>query len=154
MVFTLSSDDFANNRPIPVQYTADGADSSPPLSWKGVPVETKCFALVAEDPDAPAGTWVHWVIWNIPATSRELKQNLPKTEHPIDQAIQGKNDFSRTGYNGPSPPWGTHHYFFRLYALDALLSLIAGAKKPQLESAMKGHVLAEAVLVGTYSRNR
>ncbi|RPJ07787.1 MAG: YbhB/YbcL family Raf kinase inhibitor-like protein [Spirochaetaceae bacterium] len=163
MALSFSSDGFGNNKTIPVQYTADGTDSSPPLSWAGSPAGTQSFAVICDDPDAPAapaapaalgGTWVHWVIWNIPATTPGLRQNMQKTEHPIGPSVQGKNDFGRTGYNGPSPPSGTHRYFFKLYALDAMLSLIAGAKKPQLEAAMKGHVLAQAVLVGTYTRRR
>lgn len=148
----LTSSAFKENDSIPTVYTCDGKDASPPLSWSGAPGGTKSFALIADDPDAPRGTWVHWVLWNLPATATELKEALPILSHLPSGAVQGKNDFGNSGYGGPCPPAGTHRYFFKLYALDALLALNAGATKSQLEAAMKGHVLAQATLMGTYSR--
>ncbi|MBN2353792.1 MAG: YbhB/YbcL family Raf kinase inhibitor-like protein [Spirochaetales bacterium] len=156
----LSSIAFASNHPIPARFTADGADVSPPLSWTDPPAGTKSFALIVDDPDAPGKAWVHWVIYDIPAGTRELKENVPTQARPFDSAqggpspgmSQGINDFRRTGYGGPSPPSGTHRYVFTLYALDAALGLPPGAAKQQLLAAMKGHVLAEAKLTGAYRR--
>jgi Raf kinase inhibitor-like YbhB/YbcL family protein len=157
---TLKSAAFAPNAPIPARYTADGADVSPPLAWSDPPAATESFALIVDDPDAPGKTWVHWVIYGISAGTRELKERVPTNAGPFDSAqggpfagmSQGINDFHKTGYGGPSPPSGTHRYVFTLYALDVALDLPPGAAKPQLLAAMKGHVLAEAKLVGTYRR--
>jgi Raf kinase inhibitor-like YbhB/YbcL family protein len=156
----LESSAFTHGQPIPVRYTADGADVSPPLSWTDPPAGTRSFALVADDPDAAGRPWVHWVIYNIPAATFSLKESVPPAAQPFGSAQgrpfsgirQGINDFRKTGYGGPSPPSGTHHYVFTLYALDAELALPAGATKPQLLAAVKGHVLAEAKLIGTYRR--
>ncbi len=148
----LVSSAFSEGGMIPSQYTCDGKDISPPLSWSEVPEGTKSFALICDDPDAPMGTWVHWVIYNIPDTTRQLPEAVPTTERLQDGSFQGKNDFKRFGYGGPCPPGGTHRYFFKLYALDTMLDLKPGATKAQLLEAMKGHILAEAQLMGKYGR--
>ncbi len=149
----LSSAAFANGQSIPKKYTCDGEDVSPPLKWTNAPKETKSFALISDDPDAPAGTWVHWVIFNIPADVSELKENLPKTESVLGKAKQGINDFEKIGYGGPCPPSGSpHRYFFKLYALDTELNLSGNVKKEDLVKAMQGHILAEGQIIGTYQR--
>jgi Raf kinase inhibitor-like YbhB/YbcL family protein len=153
MTIQLTSSAFNEGAVIPVQHTCDGKDSSPPLRWSGAPGGARTFALVADDPDAPAGTWVHWVIYNIPASVAELPEGTPTTETIANGAAQGKNDFRRTGYGGPCPPRGkAHRYYFRLYALDAELSLKPGATKQDLLRAMEGHILAQGQLMGTYQR--
>lgn len=157
MAFSLSSAAFGGGAAIPVEHTCDGADVSPPLAWSDPPAGTKSFALIADDPDAPAGTWVHWVLYNLPGKTMALPEALSKMDTPVEipGALQGKNDFSRNGYGGPCPPAGkAHRYFFKLYALDAPLSLKAGARKADVEHAMQGHVLATAQLMGTYARKR
>jgi Raf kinase inhibitor-like YbhB/YbcL family protein len=136
----------------PSQYTCDGADTSPQLSWPAPPAGTKSFALVMADPDAPGGTFVHWVLYDIPADARELPAAVPKQAQLADNSRQGKNDFGKSGYGGPCPPGGTHHYVFSLYALDITLGLAPGATRSQVESAIKGHILAHGELVGLYSR--
>lgn len=153
MSFQIISPAFSNDATIPKNYTCDGPDLSPPLSWTGAPSGTKIFALIADDPDAPAGTWVHWVLYNLPATAKDLPEGVKKEEQLPDGTLQGRNDFRKIGYNGPCPPPGKpHRYFFKLYALNSNLSLKAGATKAELESAMKGHVLAQAELIGKYGR--
>ncbi len=155
MSFSLQSSAFKEGADIPRQYTCEGADISPALSWTEAPQKTQTFALIADDPDAPVGTWVHWVAWNIPAGERQLPENVAKTAGLPGGGSQGTNDFRKTGYGGPCPPPGKpHRYFFKLYALDAKLDLKPGANKKDLEQAMKGHVLAEAQLMGRYQRNR
>jgi len=145
--FTLTSPAFAAGKPIPPRFTADGADVSPPLTIGDPPPGTASFALIMDDPDAPMGTWVHWVVWNIPAATREIPEGrLPSG------AVEGRNSWHRTGYGGPAPPSGTHRYFFKLYALDITLDLPAATGKAELLRAMEGHVLAKAELMGTYSR--
>lgn len=136
----------------PRQYTCDGADTSPQLSWPVPPTATKSFALIMTDPDAPGGTFVHWVLYDIPLTARELPVGVPKQGQLSDNSRQGRNDFGRTGYGGPCPPRGTHHYIFSLYALDTMLGLPPGATRSQVEAAMKGHILAQGELTATYSR--
>jgi Raf kinase inhibitor-like YbhB/YbcL family protein len=153
MAFSLTSSAFAAGAAIPAQYTCKGADTSPPLEWNGVPANTATFAIIMDDPDAPAGTWVHWVLWNLPANAHSLPEGVPKREQLDDGARQGRNSFRKAGYNGPCPPAGaTHRYFFRLYALDAKLDLAAGASRSQLDEAMKGHVLAETEYMGTFHK--
>ena len=156
MAFALSSTAFKDGAAIPVKHTCDGADVSPPLAWSGAPPGTRTFALIADDPDAPAGTWVHWVLYNLPATVSELPENVAKVEtHDLGGARQGRTDFRRPGYCGPCPPPGpAHRYFFKLYALDALLNLKAGAQKKDVEAAMQGHVLGTTQLMGTYARQK
>lgn len=154
MAFEIKSSAFKNNEMIPPVYTCDGKDISPPLSWNDAPAGTKSFALINDDPDAPVGTWDHWLIYSIPAGTHELAENMPKDAQLKNGAKQGKNGWGKTGYGGPCPPSGVHRYFFKLYALDAELSLPAGATKQQVESAMKGHILAEAQLIGKYTRKK
>jgi len=156
MAFTLTSAAFRDGAGIPVKYTCDGVDVSPPLSWSGAPAGTGGFALIVDDPDAPAGTWVHWVLYNLPAAVFELPENIAKVESlDLGGARQGRNDFRRPGYGGPCPPPGpAHRYFFKLYALAAPLTLKAGAQKRDVEAAMEGHVLATAQLMGTYGRSK
>jgi hypothetical protein len=157
MPFTLTSTAFKEGAPVPVKHTCDGADVSPPLAWSGAPPGAMAFALIADDPDAPAGTWVHWVLYNLPGTAAGLPENVAKTETLPDLggAAQGQTDFRRPGYGGPCPPPGpAHRYFFKLYALDAALKLKAGATKQDVEVAMKDHVLGTAQLMGTYGRQK
>jgi Raf kinase inhibitor-like YbhB/YbcL family protein len=142
----LSSLAFEDNGTIPSEYTCDGADISPPLSFSSIPVNTKSLALIVDDPDAPMGTWVHWLVWNIPVNKTGFSEGENITY------MQGKNDFGTSDYGGPCPPSGTHRYFFKLYALDTTLKLNQGSTKKQLESAMSGHILEEAQLIGTYTR--
>ena len=148
----IRSPAFARNSPIPAVHTCDGEDVSPPLTFAGVPQGTRSLALLADDPDAPAGTWVHWVAWNIPAGAASLPGNVLKKDRLPDGTRQGINDFGRAGYGGPCPPSGTHRYFFRLYALDTTLDLPATTTRSDLDRAMKGHLLAQAETLGTYKR--
>jgi Raf kinase inhibitor-like YbhB/YbcL family protein len=144
---TVTSPVVKNNEKIPTKYTCDGKDISPPLTVRGVPKEAKSLALIVDDPDAPVGVWVHWVVWNIdPKTTK-----IPEGSVPAG-ALQGKNDFQRLTYGGPCPPSGTHRYFFKVYALDMMLNLAANSTKTDLEKAMKGHITAEGQLVGLYKR--
>jgi Raf kinase inhibitor-like YbhB/YbcL family protein len=153
MTFSMTSSAFAPGASIPKAYTADGRDVSPSLRWENPPPGSQSFALICDDPDAPVGTWAHWVIWNIPASARELNEAVQHIKTLADGAAQGKNDFGRIGYGGPSPPAGKpHRYFFRLYALKEKLTLAAGASRGELERAMQGKVLATAELLGTYRR--
>ena len=153
MSMKLESAAFAEGEMIPSVHTCDGKDVSPPLSWTDPPEGTASFALIADDPDAPGRTWVHWIAWNVPAGTRALAQGVPKSAEAPDGTRQGMNDFRRMGYGGPCPPSGTHRYFFRLYALDTLLDLPSRATRRDLEGAMRGHVLAEATLMGKYRRS-
>lgn len=154
MNFKITSTAFKEGEFIPSKYTCDGENISPPLSWSDLPSGTKSLALINDDPDAPVGDWVHWIIYNIPPDTKELieaasnKKNLPKG------SLEGLNDWNRIGYGGPCPPTGVHRYFFKLYALDCVLSLKQGATKKQLLDAMKGHILALAQLIGKYQRKR
>jgi Raf kinase inhibitor-like YbhB/YbcL family protein len=156
MKLTVTSTAFAAGERIPKQYTGEGADRSPPLAWSGGPTGTAEFALIMDDPDAPAGTWVHWVLYKIPSATTGLKEGIPTTAALEDPpgALQGKNSSNTTGYRGPMPPpgHGTHHYHFKVYALGQALTLSAGATKQQVLDAMRGRILAEGDLVGTYSR--
>lgn len=142
----LTSSAFQNNGQIPSEYTCDGNDLSPPLSISEVPANAKNLVLISDDPDAPVGTWDHWVIFNMHPSTREIS----KGKEP--QGTAGKNSWGRTGYGGPCPPSGTHRYFFKLYALDTMLNLPQGAAKKDLERAMQGHIIAQAQLVGLYKR--
>jgi Raf kinase inhibitor-like YbhB/YbcL family protein len=144
---TLSSPAFSHDGMIPPRFTCDGADASPPLVIANVPGNAKAFALIVDDPDAPVGTWVHWVVWNIGAGTKEIPENSVPPG-----ALQGTNDFGKQRYGGPCPPSGTHRYFFKLYALDAQLPLKAGADKAGIEEAMRGHIIARAELIGRYRR--
>ena len=149
----LTSTAFDNEGTIPKKYTADGEDVSPPLQWGDAPASTRSFALICDDPDAPRGTWVHWVIFSLPADKTELPEAIPTSAVLADGSRQGKNDFGNLGYGGPSPPRGKpHRYFFKLYALDNVPQIKEGADKQQLEQAMAGHILAEGRLMGKYGR--
>lgn len=151
----LSSPAFAEGTAIPAKYTCDGKDLSPPLRWSGVPAGAKSLVLIADDPDAPAGTWVHWVVYDLPATVSELPEDLGKSQHVLGNAKQGLNSFKHLGYGGPCPPPGkAHRYFFKLYALDAPLELKPGASKKDIEHAMEKHILAQGQLMGTYKREK
>ncbi len=144
----LSSPAFEHGQPIPSRYTADGEDINPPLVIEGIPPGTKSLVLIMDDPDAPIGLWVHWVVFNIPPDTTRIEEG----EEP--PGTPGLNSWRRTGYGGPAPPSGTHRYFFRVYALDTVLDLPEGAGKRQVEHAMEGHILAMGELMGTYSRKR
>jgi Raf kinase inhibitor-like YbhB/YbcL family protein len=151
--FSMTSAAFRDGDTIPTRYTGDGEDVSPPLTWPEPPPEAKSFALIADDPDAPRGTWVHWVAYRIPAELRELNEALPKKPEAPNGILQGKNDFGKVGYNGPAPPPGKpHRYFFKLYALDFVPTARPGMTKQELLAAIEGHVIGEAQLMGTYGR--
>jgi Raf kinase inhibitor-like YbhB/YbcL family protein len=152
MEIKLTSAAFKEGQAIPRQYTCDGVNVSPPLEWTGVPKSAKTIAIICDDPDAPAGTWVHWVLYNLPTENIGLVENLPATENLKAGGFQGKNDFGKVGYGGPCPPSGTHRYFFKIYALDSELPLKAGATKADVEKAMEGHVVLQGQLMGTYKR--
>ncbi|HVC12205.1 MAG TPA: YbhB/YbcL family Raf kinase inhibitor-like protein [Burkholderiales bacterium] len=154
MSFSLTSSAFAEGGAIPSKYTCDGRDLSPPLAWSGVPAGAHSLALVVDDPDAPdpaapTTTWVHWVLYDIPAATTAIAEGARAAG-----AQDGTNDWKRTGYGGPCPPVGRHRYFFKLYALDRALPDLRRPTKAQLEAAMQGHVLAEARLIGTYRKKR
>ncbi len=150
----LESSVFAANSLIPAEYTCDGADISPPLSWDEPPSGTESLALIVDDPDAPGRIFVHWVLYDMPATVRQLSEKIAAVKTLPNGGTQGKNDFGNFGYGGPCPPSGTHRYFFKLYALNKKLNLQPGATKNQLEAAMDGHILAQAELIGKYQRQR
>ena len=150
--FSISSEAFGQGDTIPVEYTCDGSDISPPLVFSGIPDGVKSIALIMDDPDAPGKTWVHWVIYNIPAGTQQLAEGIPGERTLNDGSRQGMMDFGSIGYGGPCPPSGTHRYFFKVYALDTVLDLQPGASKQQLENAMQGHILAKTELMGRYGR--
>jgi hypothetical protein len=157
MTITVKSTAFVSNEPIPKKHTADGADLSPPLTWSGHPHGVKEFALICDDPDAPTPEpWVHWVLYKIPADTASLPENIEKKETPSTPpgAQQGQNSFHKIGYGGPAPPkgHGVHHYHFKLYALDTPIEISGPTDKKRLLNAIKGHILAEGELVGTYER--
>ena len=152
MEIKLTNSVFKDGEFIPKKYTCDVANVSPPVEWSGTPEAAKSIALICDDPDAPAGIWVHWVIFNIPASANKLNENIPFDKVLEDGAVQGKNDFRKIGYGGPCPPGGIHRYFFKIYALDKRLELKPGATKGELLNAMEGHILAEGKLMGRYSR--
>jgi Raf kinase inhibitor-like YbhB/YbcL family protein len=152
MDIKITSSALQDGGSIPSKYTCDGADVSPPLQWDSAPEDTKSIAVICDDPDAPMGTFVHWVLFNLPAETRELTENVPADETLPNGAKQGASDFGRTGYGGPCPPSGTHRYYFKIYALDSEIDLPAGARKPDLLKAMEGHILAQGQLMGKYKR--
>jgi len=143
---SVSSSAFENNKLIPAKYTCDGANVNPPLTIEGVPDGAKSLVLIVDDPDAPMGTFDHWVVWNIPPTSKIEENAVPGTE--------GVNDYRKRSYGGPCPPYGTHRYFFKVYALDTKLDLSPNSRKKDVEKAMQGHVLAKGELIGLYRRSR
>lgn len=151
--FILYSPAFKYGERIPTQFTADGANTSPPLSWSVPPAKTQSFALICDDPDAPMGTWVHWIVYDIPADQRNLAQGISTLSVLADGTKQGDTSFHRTGYGGPSPPPGKlHRYFFKLYALDAMSGLAPGANSDKLHSFVEKHKIAKAELMGKYGR--
>jgi hypothetical protein len=153
MKLQLTTTAFAEGQPIPRRHSYNDQDISPALQWSGVPPAAKSLALICDDPDAPMGTWVHWVIYNLPATAPGLSEGVPKTPELPDGSKQGVNDYKGTGYGGPCPPPGKpHRYFFKLYALDNRPDLKPGLTKAELVKAMTGHILAEGQLMGTYQQ--
>lgn len=154
MTIQLISPAFNDGDTIPKIYTCDADNVSPALSWSGIPKETKSIALIVDDPDAPVGTFVHWVIYDIPPARLDLPQGIDKTGTVTDIGTQGNNDFRKLGYGGPCPPKGpAHRYLFKLYALDTKLNLKPGATKAEVEKAMRGHILSQGQLIGKYSRS-
>jgi len=152
MEIKITSSAFENGGLIPAKYTCDGEDISPPLQWDGVPEGARSIALICDDPDAPMGTFVHWVLFNLPAATKELTEDVPADKTLPNGVRQGITDFGRIGYGGPCPPSGTHRYFFKIYALDMELALKAGAGKRELLKAMEGHILGQGQLIGKYKR--
>lgn len=152
MTIELTSPAFGQGEAIPTKYTCDGEDISPPLQWQNLPDGTESLAFIMDDPDAPRGTWVHWVLYDIPAAASELPENVAPANTVPGGGSQGTSSFRRVGYDGPCPPGGSHRYFFKLYALDSRLDLAAGATKEQLLAAMEGHILAQGELMGAYAR--
>lgn len=149
---SLQSEAFASGQPIPAKYTTDGLNISPPLTWSGLPAGAKELALVVDDPDAPHGTWDHWLLYGVPPSQASLPEGLSAQRRGVKPQgmTEGTNSWGNGGYEGPQPPSGTHRYFFRLYALDANLNLPPGLKKDQLLSAIKGHIIGQGELMGTY----
>ena len=152
MAMAVSSSAFDEGGMIPSKYTCDGADISPALQWEGIPPGAESIALISDDPDAPMGTWVHCVLWNISPEAKGLPEQVPPEPALPDGSRQGISDFGRSGYGGPCPPGGTHRYYFKVYALDTMLDLPASTKKADLLVAMDGHVLAEGQRMGKYRR--
>ncbi len=153
IVLAPSSSAFQEGGKIPAKYTCEGQDVSPALTWGEPPAGTQSFALIVDDPDAPAGVWTHWVLFNLPADSRQLPEAIPSQNQLSSGALQGRNDFGSIGYGGPCPPpGGPHRYYFTLYALDQPLDLKAGASRRQVLDAIQGHILAQGQLMGTYER--
>ena len=155
-MLTITSSAFSDGSTIPVRFTCDGENASPPLAWRGAPDDTRSFALIVDDPDspdpaAPKRVWVHWLAWNLPASTASLDENATRDGMPAG-AREGTNDGGSSGWTAPCPPIGRHRYYHRLFALDAMLDVSPGAKRAELERAMNGHVLATAVVMGTYSR--
>jgi Raf kinase inhibitor-like YbhB/YbcL family protein len=148
----LTSPAFAANAPIPIKFTCKGEDLSPALDWGDPPADARSFALLMDDPDAPMGTWVHWVLFNLPASTRSLPEGVSPDKNLKDGSIQGLTSAHSTGYHGPCPPSGTHRYFFKLYALDITLALDSSADKSALLEAMEGHILAQTELMGTFAK--
>lgn len=152
MSILLTSDAFIEGAMIPQRYTCDGENISPPLVWTGMPSGTRSLVLICDDPDAPAGTWDHWVVYNIPADVSRLQEGVPEKPVLENGAVHGRNSWGRNGYGGPCPPGGTHRYFFKIFALNTLLDLKSGSTTSQLLEAMEGHILAQGQLMGRYQR--
>lgn len=153
MRIIVTSPSFVDGAPIPITYTCDGEDLSPPLAWSGIPEGSRSIVVLCDDPDAPQKPWTHWVVYNVPAATPGLPQGVAQVETRPDGSRQGINDFRRAGYGGPCPPRGSvHRYFFRVYALDCALSVGTRATKDVVEKAMDGHIRASGVLMGTYRR--
>lgn len=152
MEIKLESNSFKNGEHIPSKFTIDGENISPQLKWSNGPADTKSYAIINDDPDAPIGDWVHWIIYNIPLRVNELKENISPLKLLPDGSMHGMNDFKKFGYGGPAPPSGTHRYYFKIYALDVILKLEPGASKTQLLKAMQGHILGTGQILGLYKR--
>jgi Raf kinase inhibitor-like YbhB/YbcL family protein len=152
MAIQVTSRAFGEGGMIPTQYTCDGRDISPPLAWTGIPEGTKSLALICDDPDAPMGTWVHWVLFNLPPNAKEIPEAIPSQKSLESGARHGSNDFRKYGYGGPCPPGGTHRYYFKLYALDTVIDQKPGITKADLLKEMEGHILAQGQLMGKYKR--
>lgn len=152
MAIIVTSSAFEQGGMIASRYTCDAENVSPPLKWQGVPKAAKSIALICDDPDAPMGTWVHWVMWNIPADATVLPENMRPAKELPDGSIQGITDFGKHGYGGPCPPSGTHRYYFKVYALDKMLDLPNSSTKKDMLKAMQGHILAQGQLMGKYKR--
>ena len=150
----ITSSAFKEGSLIPSQYTCDGKDISPPLAWSGIPKEAKSIAIIADDPDAPKRPWTHWIIYNIPASETKLAENIAKTDILDNGIKQGFNDFKKFGYGGPCPPTGTHRYYFKIFALNAILELTGEVTKDDLFKTMKPHIIAQGRLMGKYQRSR
>ena len=151
MAFQITTTAFRDGGSIPKKFTCDGADVSPALSWSDPPPGTRSLVIIADDPDAPGGTWVHWVIYDLPPDTRKLPEAVARDPQLPSGALQGRNDFGKIGYNGPCPPHGSaHRYFFKLYALNSRTGLRTGATKIELERAIKGHILAQAEFIGKF----
>jgi Raf kinase inhibitor-like YbhB/YbcL family protein len=152
MSFSLTSTAFSQGQLIPGEYTCQGQDVSPALHWSGQPSGTQSLALIMDDPDAPVGTWIHWVLYNLSPESQGLSKGVVPGSKELEGSQDGTNSWQKLGYGGPCPPSGEHRYFFKLYALDTRLNLSSGANKQQLLKAMEGHILAQAELMGTYRK--
>jgi len=148
----VSSTAFKEGELIPSKFTCDGENISPQIAWTNFPKSTESFVLISDDPDAPVGTWVHWVVYNIPASCTELKEKFPKDEKFDNGIMQGTTDFRKTGYGGPCPPSGTHRYYFKIYALDVILNVKSGLTKKEILKEIEGHIIAEGQLMGKYKR--
>ncbi len=148
----LQSTAFKDGEMIPRKYTCDGANVSPPLSWNALPTDTKSLVLICDDPDAPGGTWVHWVYYDIQPETTDLPENVAPLQRPQIGGAQGKNDFRKIGYGGPCPPGGTHRYYLKIYALDVMLALQPGATKAEVLKAMEEHIVNKTALMGKYKR--
>ncbi|MCH7574406.1 MAG: YbhB/YbcL family Raf kinase inhibitor-like protein [Candidatus Marinimicrobia bacterium] len=148
----ITSNAFTEGGNIPARFTCDGDDISPELAWSGLPAGTRTLILICDDPDAPGGTWDHWVMFNIPAAVAGLPEDAKRQEVSGQGSVEGTNSWGKTGYGGPCPPAGTHRYYFKLYALDSALTLDSTAAKKDVEQAMEGHVLGQAQIMGRYSR--
>lgn len=154
MAFQISCPDFMDGQSIPRKFSCDGSDISPKLTWKNSPAGTASFVLLVNDPDAPSGDWVHWVLYNIPANLNQLEEGIPAEKCVANGILQGRNSWHQVRYGGPCPPSGSHRYFFKLFALDCPLILEPGAERQEVLHAMQGHILAQAQLMGTYIRQK
>lgn len=152
MVIKMKSAVFDEGEPIPTRYTCDGVDISPPLEWDVLPENTESIALICEDPDAPGGLWTHWIIFNLPPGTRNLKEHVMEREVLDNGAMQGLNDFGRIGYGGPCPPGGTHRYYYKMYAMDIKLDLPPQTRRNELLEAIDGHILDQGQIMGVYTR--
>jgi Raf kinase inhibitor-like YbhB/YbcL family protein len=149
----VRSSAFGDGDRLPSDFTCEGADMSPPIQWSGVPANAQSLTVIVEDPDALAGNWTHWLVYDLPPSMTQLPSGIPEGEMLSNGGLQGRTDFGKPGYGGPCPPSGEHRYFFRIYALDAMLRLQPGISRQELLEAMQGHILAEGVLMGTYERS-